>query len=139
MNAGGTRVADRQIGPVEVRIGRDEVMAYAAATAIDPGRIEDHVPATFPAIWLWHPLAQSLLSDGTRQGERVPILTAQRFEYRSHLRVGAAYRFEIDRFADVTDPDMFLIEARVTAVDEDRLAATFVATYRMVDLRGQRR
>ena len=134
MNASGTRLAELRIGPIEARIDRDQVLAYARATALDgcvPGANE--VPATFPAVWLWHPAAAGILAEAANHAGRAPVLTAQRFEYRAPLAIGRGYRFEIERFADVVDPDVFLIEASVSDLD-GHLVAVFVATYRLFDL-----
>jgi len=131
-------VAELRIGPIEARIERDDVLAYARATALDgsiPGT--DEVPATFPAVWLWHPAAAGILAEAANHAGRAPVLTAQRFEYRAPLAVGRGYRFEIGRFADAFDPDVFLIEASVSELD-GRLVAVFVATYRLFDLADSR-
>ena len=134
MNASGTRVAELRIGPIEARIDREVVLAYARATALDGSvPVTDEVPATFPAVWLWHPAAAGILSEAANHEGRAPVLTAQRFEYRAPLAIGRAYRFEIERFADAADVDVFLIEASVRDL-EGRLVAIFVATYRLFAL-----
>jgi hypothetical protein len=127
-------VAALRIGPIEVRIEREAVRAYARVTALDEDVVEgDEVPATFPAVWLWHPAAAAILAEAADHDGRAPVLTAQRFEYRAPLVIGEAYRFEIERFADRDDPDTVLIEASVQDL-AGRLAAVFAATYRLFSL-----
>jgi hypothetical protein len=126
------RIPDLIIGPVEVRIAASEVAAYARATALcGPPARDGRVPATFPAIWLWHPRAAAAVAEATRGGDRAPVLTAQRFEYHARMRIGGTYRFEIRRFSDPTMPDRITIEAEV-ADREGLRVATFSATYLVV-------
>jgi hypothetical protein len=130
VNEASKRVATLHIGPIEARIEPDDVAAYAGATAIDGAVPDKHrVPATFPAIWLWHPLAQAAVADAAAGG-KAPVLTAQRFEYRQALSIGTIYTFEIDRYADATDPDAFVIEA-VVHTPEGEVAAQLAASYRL--------
>ena len=132
MNEAFKRVATLHIGPIEARIEPADVAAYAGATAIDGGVPNlDRVPATFPAIWLWHPQAQAAVADAAAGG-KAPVLIAQRFEYRQTLSVGQTYTFEIDRYADAADPAAFVIEAVVHTPD-GRIAAQFAASYRLFD------
>jgi hypothetical protein len=125
------RVANLRIGPIEARIEPTDVLAYARATSL-AGRLaaDGSVPATFPAIWLWHPRAAAAVAEAVKDASRAPVLTAQRFSYRRRLSVGETYRFEIARFADPADPDGIVIEAQVATLDGD-VAATFAATYRL--------
>jgi len=126
--------SNMRIGPIEARIEAEEVAAYARATAI-PGLDEasGEVPATFPAVWLWHPAARAAVADITLDGRHVPVLTAQRFEYRAKLRIGATYRFEIESLAEPGSPDSFQIAAHVSTPDGERVAE-FSATYRLFAL-----
>lgn len=129
-----TRVADLTIGPIEARIEASDVEAYRRATtlgALPP--TDGRVPATFPAIWLWHPKAAAAVAEATRDGSKVPVLVAQRFEYHRIMAIGETYRFSIRRFAEPGDAEAIAIEARVHATD-GALAATFSATYRMFAL-----
>jgi len=87
------------------------------------------VPATFPAIWLWHPRAAAAIAEASR-GEQAPVLIAQRFEYRRTMAIGETYRFTIRRFVAEEDEDLVAIEANVHCLDGS-LAATFSASYRM--------
>ena len=51
-----------RIGPIEARVEADAVCRYREATAFDDqSPDQDTVPATFPAVWLWHPTAQAAL------------------------------------------------------------------------------
>jgi len=124
-------LANVRIGPIEARIEPEDVAAYARATAVDglddPG---EDVPATFPAVWLWHPAARAAVADIALDGRSVPVLMAQRFEYRQKLRVGATYRFEIERLAEPGSPDVFQIAAHVSTLEGQRVA-DFSATYRL--------
>jgi hypothetical protein len=125
-----------RIGPIEARIDPLAVRAYARATAVaglDPE--DDGVPATFPAVWLWHPAARAAVADIALDGRSVPVLMAQRFEYLEKLEVGETYRFEIERLADAGDPDIFQIAAHVSTLAGQRVAE-FAATYRLFDLDG---
>ncbi|MDQ0467257.1 hypothetical protein [Labrys wisconsinensis] len=130
MTDASERVAHLHIGPIEARIEPHEVAAYARATAIDGEAPEpDRVPATFPAVWLWHPRAQAAVAGVGGEG-KAPVLTAQRFSYRQALRIGETYRFEIDRRGDAADPDAFVIEAVVQTLGGE-VAAEFAASYRL--------
>ena len=120
-----------RIGPVEARVEAEAVARYRAATAIDGFDAGlDEVPATFPAIWLWHPAAKAVFDDLTGDDSLIPVLIAQRFCYRRALRIGDAVRFFITRRADPVAPEDVQIEAHV----EDRdgaVIADFSATYRL--------
>ena len=123
-----------RIGPIEARIEPEDVAAYARATAVTGLDLSgDEVPATFPAVWLWHPAARAAVADIALDGRSVPVLMAQRFEYRQKLRVGDTYRFEIERLAEPGSPDVFQIAAHVSTLDGQRVAE-FAATYRLFDL-----
>jgi hypothetical protein len=131
VNEASKRISTLHIGPIKARIEPEDVALYASATAIEAGAPDDdRVPATFPAIWLWHPLAQAAVADAA--SGKAPVLTAQRFEYRQTLGVGRTYTFEIDRYADAADPDAFRIEAVVHTQDGE-VAAEFVASYRLFE------
>ena len=126
-----------RIGPIEARIEAEDVAAYARATAVaglEPDGQE--VPATFPAVWLWHPAARAAVADIALDGRHVPVLTAQRFEYRRKLRIGATYRFEIESLAEPGSPDSFQILAHVATQDGERVA-DFSATYRLFALSAE--
>jgi hypothetical protein len=130
-------VADLVIGPIEARIDADEVAAFARATTLDDLPVLDGtVPATFPAVWLWHPRAAEVLAAASCDGKRVPLLIAQRFEYHGPVSVGETYRFTIQRFTDPDDPALLAIEADVYALDGS-LAATVWVSYRMMPLEGR--
>jgi hypothetical protein len=134
---GPLRVADLVIGPIEAKIEAGEVAAYARATALDaPPVLDGTVPATFPAVWLWHPRAAEGIAAASCNGERVPLLIAQRFEYHGPMTVGETYRFTIQRFTDPDDSALLAIEADVYDL-EGSLVATFWASYRMVSLAGR--
>jgi hypothetical protein len=123
-----------RIGPIEARIEPEAVRAYARATAVDDTALEEgHVPATFPAVWLWHPAAAQAVAAESERAGRAPVLMAQRFTYHETLRVGATYRFEIERRADLADADLVHLEA-VLSQQSGQVAATFAATYRLVAL-----
>ena len=125
------RVADLSIGPIEARIEAAAVEAYRQATSFESAPAPDGaVPATFPAIWLWHPQAAAAVAEATRDGARAPVLVAQRFEYRRAMRIGQSYRFTIARYADPDDGEAIDIEADVRCLD-GTLAATFSASYRL--------
>lgn len=132
MNARQGKFAHLRIGPIEARVERKDVLAYAAATTADGSVPPDDglVPATFPAIWLWHPDAIEAVAEAARGLSAAPVLTAQRFEHHGRLRIGQAYRFVVERFPDRRDPDSFVIEARVHALD-GAVLATVSASYRM--------
>jgi hypothetical protein len=131
---GPLRVADLVIGPVEAKIDAGEVAAYARATALDePPVLDGTVPATFPSVWLWHPLAADAIATASGDGKRVPLLIAQRFEYHGPMSIGATYRFTIQRFTDPDDPALLAIEADVYGLDGAPVATVW-ASYRMVSL-----
>jgi hypothetical protein len=120
-----------RIGPVEVRVEPEAVALYRTATAMD-GAVPsaDEVPATFPAVWLWHPAAKAAFEDLDGDRNRIPVLIAQRFVYRRVLEIGEVISFFISRRADPGSPQDVQIEAHV----EDRLGgviADFSATYRL--------
>ena len=73
------------------------------------------------------------MADIPLSGHNVPVLTAQRFEYRQKLRIGQTYRFEIERLANTTAPDVFQIAAHVSTLEGQRVA-DFAATYRLFAL-----
>jgi len=130
------RMSNVRIGPIEARIDPQDVKAYAQATAIPGLEPAAHsVPATFPAVWLWHPAARAAVADIVLDGLSVPVLTAQRFEYLEKLEIGGTYRFEIERLADAGDPDVFQIAAHVSTL-QGRRVAEFAATYRLFELAG---
>jgi hypothetical protein len=119
-----------RIGPVEARVEAEAVRRYRAATAADEAVPEDEVPATFPAIWLWHPAAKAAFDDLAGDDSLIPVLIAQRFCYRRALRIGDEVRFFITRKSDPAAPADIQIEAHV----EDRAGAViadFSATYRL--------
>jgi hypothetical protein len=131
------RVADLVIGPIEAKISAAEVAAYAHATALDePPVLDGSVPATFPAVWLWHPRAAEAIAAASRDGRCAPLLIAQRFEYLSPMAVGETYRFTIQRFTDPEDPALLAIEADVDGLDGSPVATVWVS-YRMVPLEGR--
>ncbi len=120
-----------RIGPVEARVEADAVSRYRQATAIDGfAGPEDEIPATFPAIWLWHPAAKAVFEDLAGEDHRIPVLIAQRFCYRRALKLGEDILFFITRSADPSSPGDVQIEAHV----EDRsggVIADLSATYRL--------
>lgn len=128
------RVADLTIGPIEARVEASEVAAYVRATSVAglPAS-EGKVPATFPAIWLWHPLAAEAISSSASADSSIPVLTAQRFDYQQVMVVGQTYRFTIERFRGPEDQAEVTIEARVHDLD-GALAATVSASYRLFPL-----
>jgi hypothetical protein len=119
-----------RIGPVEARVEADAVRRYREATAF-PGATAsaDEVPATFPAIWLWHPAARAAFDD-LAGDDLIPVLIAQRFCYRRALRIGEQVRFFISRTADPAAPDDVQIEAHVED-NAGAVIADFAATYRL--------
>ncbi|MDQ0392264.1 hypothetical protein [Labrys monachus] len=129
-----------RIGPIAARIEAEEVRRYREATACDGLPPEEAtpeaVPATFPAIWLWHPAARAAMADLAGDAHRVPVLIAQRFEYRRLLRIGEDIRFVILRRAAPARPEDVQIEAHIETPDGD-VVATFGATYRLFDLRPE--
>jgi hypothetical protein len=126
--------ADLTIGPIEAVIDADAVAAYRRATGLEGGApAGSRVPATFPAIWLWHPEAMAAVAEASASGTHAPILVAQRFAYAQALAVGERYRFTIRRFRDAGDASAMAIEATVRRLDGS-LAATFRASYRLVAL-----
>jgi hypothetical protein len=120
-----------RIGPIDARVEADAVSRYREATAFDAAAgPDDEVPATFPAIWLWHPAAKAAFDDLAGDSNRIPVLIAQRFCYRRALRLGEDIRFFITRRADAAVPEDVQIEAHV----EDRQGGViidFSATYRL--------
>jgi hypothetical protein len=123
--------APLRIGPVAARVEAEAVERYRAATAIDADAQADaEVPATFPAVWLWHPAAKAAFDDLSGDDNLIPVLIAQRFCYRRALRIGDEVRFFITRKSDAAAPDDVQIEAHV----EDpagAVIADFSATYRL--------
>ncbi|GLS23020.1 hypothetical protein GCM10007874_60400 [Labrys miyagiensis] len=121
-----------RIGPVEARVEADAVGRYRAATAIDEldAAPADEVPATFPAVWLWHPAARAAFDDLTGDDSLIPVLIAQRFCYRRTLRIGDDVRFFITRRADPSAPEDVQIEAHVEDLN-GAVIADFSATYRL--------
>lgn len=119
-----------RIGPVEARVEAEAVRRYRKATAFDDQAPEDEVPATFPAIWLWHPAARAAFDDLTGDDSLIPVLIAQRFCYRRTLRIGDAVRFFITRRADPSAPEDVQIEAHVEDL-HGAVIADFSATYRL--------
>jgi hypothetical protein len=125
--------ADLRIGPIEARIEAADVEAYARATCLGATeRASGTVPATFPAIWLWHPEAAAAIAEATHDGTRAPVLIAQRFAYHRPMAIGDRYRFAIERYTDPLDPALVMIEARVHCLD-GTLAATVSASYRLFE------
>lgn len=131
MTAPSTPPPPLRIGPVEARVEAEAVARYRTATAI--GGLDspaDEVPATFPAVWLWHPAARSAFDDLSGDDGLIPVLIAQRFCYRRALRVGDEVRFFITRRVDPAAAGDVQIEAHV----EDKAGAViadFSATYRL--------
>jgi hypothetical protein len=120
-----------RIGPVEARVEADAVRRYREATAFDDqGPDPDTVPATFPAVWLWHPAAQAALTDLAGGVHGIPVLTAQRFCYRRPLKIGEMMRFVITRRTDLASADDVQIEAHIETPD-GVVVADFSATYRL--------
>ena len=120
-----------RIGPVEARVEAGAVARYRAATAIDGLDAGlDEVPATFPAIWLWHPAAKAAFEDLAGDDSLIPVLIAQRFCYRRALRIGDAVRFFITRHADPAVPEDVQIEAHIED-EAGAVIADFTATYRL--------
>jgi len=134
---GAAALAALRIGPIEARVDADAVRRYREATAsgvlLPTETPEDAVPATFPAVWLWHPAARAALADLAGDAHRVPVLIAQRFDYRRPLRIGDAVRFVILRRAAPAGSDDVQIEAHIET-PEGAVIATFGATYRLFDL-----
>lgn len=120
-----------RIGPIDARVEADAVRCYRAATAFDDldGR-DDEVPATFPAIWLWHPAAKAAFDDLAGEEHLIPVLIAQRFCYRRALRIGEDIRFVITRRADPAAAGDVQIEAHIEDGDGG-VIADFAATYRL--------
>ena len=137
MKAASGKVPPLRIGPIDTRIDADEVRRYREATAcngLSPGEAAaEAVPATFPAVLLWHPAARAAIADLAGDAHRVPVLIAQRFEYRRRLRLGEDIRFVILRRAAPARPEDVQIEAHIESPDGD-VIATFGATYRLFDL-----
>ncbi|MBP0581688.1 hypothetical protein J8I29_20340 [Labrys sp. LIt4] len=125
-----------RIGPIAARVEADAVRRYREATAFDGmtgegmARDGDEVPATFPAIWLWHPAAKAAFEDLAGEEHLIPVLIAQRFSYRRALRIGEEIRFVITRQADAALPDDVQIEAHIEGSDGE-VIADFAATYRL--------
>jgi hypothetical protein len=128
---GETPLPSLRIGPIDARVEAEAVRLYREATALDgPAEPSDEVPATFPAIWLWHPAAKAAFDDLSGDAECIPVLIAQRFCYHRTLEIGEAIRLVITRQADATAPDDIQIKAHI----EDRIGgviADFSATYRL--------
>ncbi|QEN89297.1 hypothetical protein FZC33_24630 [Labrys sp. KNU-23] len=120
-----------RIGPIAARVEADAVRRYREATAFDgmAGNSQE-VPATFPAIWLWHPAAKAAFDDLAGEERLIPVLIAQRFSYRRALRIGEEIRFVITRRADASAPDDVQIEAHIEGTDGE-VIADFAATYRL--------
>jgi hypothetical protein len=124
-------VADLRLGPIEARIAPEDVAAYRRATGLDGAAgAGSGVPATFPAVWLWHPKAAAAVAQASRCSGQSPVLTAQRFAYFGPLAIGALYRFEIERFRHPDDPDEVSIEATVRD-EHGQLVASFSAVFRL--------
>lgn len=124
-----------RIGPIAARVEADAVRRYRQATAIggmtsEGSAGEETVPATFPAIWLWHPAAKAAFDDLAGEEHLIPVLIAQRFSYRRPLAIGEEIRFVITRRADAASPDDVQIEAHIEGVD-GAVIADFAATYRL--------
>ncbi|WP_413991555.1 hypothetical protein ACMDCR_05520 [Labrys okinawensis] len=119
-----------RIGPVEARVEADVVRRYRKATAFDDRATEDEVPATFPAVWLWHPAAKAAFDDLRGDDSLIPVLIAQRFCYRRALRIGDEVRFVVTRRVDRAAPEDVQIEAHVEDL-QGAVIADFSATYRL--------
>jgi hypothetical protein len=120
-----------RLGPIEARVEAEAVRRYREATSFDEAG-DDVVPATFPAIWLWHPAAQSALEDMAGLTHGIPVLIAQRFSYRRSLTIDETIRFYITRRIDPAQPGDVQIEAHVEDLD-GRMIADFTATYRLFE------
>ncbi|MFC2253365.1 hypothetical protein ACETRX_27235 [Labrys portucalensis] len=119
------------IGPIAARVEADAVRRYREATAFDGVTGDgDEVPATFPAIWLWHPAAKAAFDDLAGEEHLIPVLIAQRFSYRRALHIGEEIRFKITRRADAAVRDDVQIEAHIEGRDGE-VIADFAATYRL--------
>ncbi|MGJ4857747.1 hypothetical protein AB4037_24475 [Labrys sp. KB_33_2] len=125
-----------RIGPIAARVEAEAVRRYRKATAIDGTMSQglagdgDEVPATFPAIWLWHPAAKAAFDDLAGEEHLIPVLIAQRFSYYRALLIGQEIRFVITRRADASAPDDVQIEAHIEGADGE-VIADFAATYRL--------
>jgi len=129
-----------RIGPIAARVEADEVRRYREATACNGLSADEFsaeaVPATFPAIWLWHPAARAAFADLAGDVHRVPVLIAQRFHYHRPLRVGDDVRFVILRQAAPAKPEDVQIDAHIETPGGE-VIATFGATYRLFDLTAE--